>query len=552
MKSKSISSARERTDKASPAPVQTSERPAAGLAVYASWAVVAAAVIFAGIVRVRLLQIPLERDEGEYAYAGQLLLHGIPPYREAFNMKFPGVYAAYALIMAACGQSIAGIHIGLLICNAATIVLVFLLGRRLVGATAGAGAAAAYALLSLSPGVYGTQAHATHFVVLAVLGASLLLLKAMDSGRSLGLFTSGLLFGIGILMKQHGAFFAIFGAGYLVWEGWHAQGKARSLALRKPAILFGGIFASLALAAIALAIAGVFGKFWFWTFTYARQYVTETGIPAGIDTFNAVFPRVVGPNFLIWILAGVGALAIWWKKEDRAAAVFVTALLVVSFVAVCPGLYFREHYFVLMLPAVALLAGAGLGLLQRWLSNPMAIGLYAVVLLFPVFQQSDFFFRLSPLEASRRMYSVNPFPEAIAVAEYIRAHTPENARVVVFGSEPEIYFYAGRRADTGYIYTYSMMEPQPYALTMQNEMIHDIETRRPAYVVVVNVVWSWVVRPDSSRHILQWWDAYHAKNYQKVGVADIISSDQTEYVWSNAESYSPKSSTFLEVYRRKD
>ena len=40
-------------------------------------------------IRIRLLGIPLERDEGEYAYTGQLMLQGIPPYKLAYNMKFP-------------------------------------------------------------------------------------------------------------------------------------------------------------------------------------------------------------------------------------------------------------------------------------------------------------------------------------------------------------------------------------------------------------------------------------------------------------------------------
>jgi hypothetical protein len=30
-------------------------------------------------IRWHLRGIPLERDEGEYAYAGQLILHGVPP-----------------------------------------------------------------------------------------------------------------------------------------------------------------------------------------------------------------------------------------------------------------------------------------------------------------------------------------------------------------------------------------------------------------------------------------------------------------------------------------
>lgn len=45
---------------------------------------------FVVYVRVRLLNLPLERDEGEYAYAGQLILEGVPPYKEAWNMKLPG------------------------------------------------------------------------------------------------------------------------------------------------------------------------------------------------------------------------------------------------------------------------------------------------------------------------------------------------------------------------------------------------------------------------------------------------------------------------------
>jgi hypothetical protein len=85
----------------------------------------AAIVLFFGLVRFRLRDIPLERDEGEYAYAGQLLLEGFPPYTLAYNMKLPGTSAAYALVMAIFGQTAAGIHMGLLVVNSAVTVLVF-------------------------------------------------------------------------------------------------------------------------------------------------------------------------------------------------------------------------------------------------------------------------------------------------------------------------------------------------------------------------------------------------------------------------------------------
>ena len=69
-----------------------------------AWLVVLAVLLFVGFIRVRLLDMPLERDEGEYAYAGQLILQGIPPYEMAYSMKLPGTYYAYALGLGCLGQ----------------------------------------------------------------------------------------------------------------------------------------------------------------------------------------------------------------------------------------------------------------------------------------------------------------------------------------------------------------------------------------------------------------------------------------------------------------
>src|ERR1035437_5475526 len=42
------------------------------------------------IIRWRLVGMPLERDEGEYAYFSHLIRNGITPYKEAYKMKLPG------------------------------------------------------------------------------------------------------------------------------------------------------------------------------------------------------------------------------------------------------------------------------------------------------------------------------------------------------------------------------------------------------------------------------------------------------------------------------
>src|SRR5205807_8384215 len=129
-----------------------------------AWILIGLTILFVLFVRVRLREMPLERDEGEYAFAGQLMLQGVAPYQEVYNMKLPGTYAAYAVIMALFGQTGAGIHAGLTLANAASILLIFLVGRKLLDEPAGIVAAISFALLSLSPSTLGLAAHASHFL----------------------------------------------------------------------------------------------------------------------------------------------------------------------------------------------------------------------------------------------------------------------------------------------------------------------------------------------------------------------------------------------------
>ena len=162
-------------------------------------------------IRIRLLNIPLERDEGEYAYAGQLMLHGIAPYKLAYNMKFPGTYAFYAMIMSVFGQTTFGVHLGLLLVNLATVGLVLLIGLRLVNWETGLAAATTYVVLAINPAVMGLAAHATHFVIFFTLVGLVLLLGNSCSTSLASIFISGLFLGVAVLMKQPGMIFLIFG-----------------------------------------------------------------------------------------------------------------------------------------------------------------------------------------------------------------------------------------------------------------------------------------------------------------------------------------------------
>jgi len=512
--------------------------------------VLALALLSAASVRVRLLEVPLERDEGEYAYAGQMLLQGIAPYAQVYNMKLPGTYAAYAIIESTFGATVAGIHLGFLLVNAGASVLVFLIGRRLFGGPAGAIAGASYALLSLSPSVLGTSAHATHFVVLPVLAGFLLLLQYFESRKPVLGFLSAVLFGLGFVMKQQGVFFPAFALFLFGWRIW----RTRPLALGPSAARLGmfgfGLAAPFAFTCAVLWWRGVWSNFWFWTFEYARAYVSTVSIEQGWTNFWSTFTLVVEPSLLIWILAGVGLAAILVDRKwaDRRATMISFALF--SALSITPGLYFRSHYFVTALPAIALLDGAGFasvgGLMLRrhpgraWGAAPAALAVIALG--WPVLQQRAFFFEMTPIQASRHLYGLEPFPEAIEIGRRLQEQSEPQDRIAILGAEPEIFFYAHRRSATGYIYVYSVWENQPYADRMAQEMIREIETAQPRFVIVQFIP----PRLDG------WARPYLKQFYELEGRVDMISDEQTRYYWgADASKPGPAPRRVIQIFRRR-
>ena len=129
------------------------------------------------------------------------------------------------------------------------------------------------------------------------------------------------------------------------------------------------------------------------------------------------------------------------------------------------------------------------------------------------------FFQRPAVQICQSHLCEEPFVEAPAVAGYIREHSSPNARVAVLGSEPEIYFYSHRHSATGYLYAYPLMEPQPYPLKMQREMIGEIESNQPEYLVWVGSANSWAVRPRPTGQFLNRSTNTPGNFYEIAGIA---------------------------------
>jgi hypothetical protein len=519
------------------------------------------AVILVVVVRVRLLSVPLERDEGEYAYAGQLLLQGIPPFKETYNMKMPGIYGAYALCMAIFGQTTTGIHLGLLAVNLGSIVMLFLLVRRLIDGPTAASAAAMFAVLAVSQSVLGVFAHATHFVVFFALMGSWCASKAIESQKLIHIFLSGLAFGIAFTMKQHAAPFIALAGSILIWHSIRS-GEGPKKSSIKAGVFATAVFLPYAAIAGVMVASGSFKTFWFWTVDYARAYVNQIPLARGARTFYSKTYSCIRFDPAIWILGIAGMVSIAFMERFRKVRPLLYLVLIASLASIMPGFYFREHYYVLLFPALAVFAAIGIeraaGYAGFAFSTVRVEHLRAAIVFATIavtaLNQRQYYFINSPADVSRSIYNIDEFlfSKSVDIADYVAKNTSPDEKIAVLGSEPQVYFYAKRRAATGYMYAYPLMEIQPFARKMQDELIEEIERNKPRFIVFFGSSTSWMYKKSSDIHVLDWFHEYSQKEYDVVGFVEPQPNGKIQELWGpEARQMKPATTNFIVVLRRK-
>ncbi len=462
--------------------------------------------VFVAAIRVRLAPMPLERDEGEYAYMGQQMLRGVVPYAQAANMKWPGTYVFYAGIQALFGQSDVGIRLGLILVNAATGALLYGWAKALFDRQVAIWASLFFAVWSLSPSLLGMIGHATHFVSLCALGGIWVGQRAKTTGKPALFLWSGALFGLAMLMKQHGALLllpALLGC---------FGGIGFSAGMRRALMLLLGAILPVAACFGWLWRSGVWEKFWFWTVDYARFYATSTPfslVMRNLEANTGDFAR----DAALWGLALLGFYGLWRRALPHRGE--ISLWLAVSLAMTIPGFFFRPHYFVPAIPFLSLLAAlfvreTGVILRENRIRNPRRVPrlIGAAALAITLFFHRAALFTLSPDEASQRIYRGEMFVQTKAIGLQLRAQMAPDESLAILGSEPQIAFYARRKLASEFLYTYNLVELQPLAPSMQRTMAGQIERAAPAILVSVRSERSWVIWPDSDRFIFSWQSRY--------------------------------------------
>lgn len=525
---------------------KTSKHEKAELVMAALFLLLSLAVVL--YVRIRLLGMPFERDEGEFAYSGQLILKGFPPYLHAYTMKLPGMAYLSALFMLCFGETVHGLHLGLLLANILSGTLLFFIARNLFGVTAGLISAGIFGLMTVSQHLLGTFAHATHFVGLFVLAASFLIISGESSSSRYRCLTAGFFLGIAFLIKQHAVLFLASALLFILLDARNIRKR-----LDSGLMLFAGFLVPYLLTLLILLKQGVFSSFRLWTISYASAYATGLTPLLGWINFKSQLGEILGSMGAYWAFASAGLL-VMIAKRSKHGLLFTIPLLLCSLLAICPGFHFRPHYFILLAPAVAILAGSILarGLFPSAARISLILAIFAAAL-FQLWNEGWLLFAATPQEYLKKAYqTTKPFVESAVVAEYVKGITTEKDRILVLGSEPQIYFYANRISASGHIYMYPLMEQQPYAVQMQEEMLKQISVSRPACLILVDDLSSWLAVSKEGELFRERLGGFVKEKYELDGVAAVSRENESFYVFGErAKQFIPNSASRILVYRLK-
>ena len=517
-------------------------------------------LLIIALLRFSFLEVPLERDEGAYAYIAQLLLDGIAPYTQAYSLYFPGIFIIYALTFLVFGQTIFAIHFCLLIANLVTIVFIYLIGKRLFDSLTGIISGATFGLLGLNPHAQGLFSHGEPFTMLFICTGVYILLLGINSNKKFLFIWSGIFFGLGLLIKQNILVFASLPFIYLCFIFFKSSDQNKQF--WRDALLFYiyGYFIPLTIFFIFCLITKSWSQMFFWTFIMPSEMTPPASIIRIIEQFKILTPPIIKSSSLFFSFSFIGLLTPLWNSKLRPGTYFIILFLFISFFTMCISFYLRAHYFIYLFPSIALLTGVGFSSIYVLIkkipliktNKLVIIGLVLLFFSYSILSQKKFLFQTSTIMVSRSIYGGNPFPESLIIADYVKKHSSPEDKIAILGSEPQILFYADRVSASKHIFTYYLMGNHPHALTMQKEVMTDIELTKPPILINVVIPTSWLFQKDSKSMLFHWLDDFVSKNYNLTGIVEIQDTNTTKYFWGeNTAKFIPKKENFIQIYLRK-
>lgn len=426
---------------------------------------------------------PFERDEGTYATIAQGVLDGKVPYRDLFDNKPPLIYGWYALSFALFGESVWAPRILAACLLSLTTLALFGQAKLVMPRGVAYTAAAVFALSTGLPWV-ALHANTEAYMLLPLVTSLTAFTLGMRSGRLWWFMACGALGGLAVMTKQVAVWNVIALA--VVAASWRAS-EPTGLAERlgPAACILGGAAAAVTAVMIPFIYTGSAGDFFYATFSYNWLYVgaismAERLLNAGYGLL--LFFGVAAPV----IVAGLVGLYALWRQRRRQAYYALAVWAVGSAVGVGTGGRFFPHYFLHLLPALAILSAVVF--YDAWqrrqfavVSKPViAVGVALVVISAGTNAVLYIFPREAEHVVAESVYYQKEWEEdSDELAAFIERRTEPGDTIFNLGREPQLYFYADRQPPGRYFYDWAVN----YDERNLQEMLVDLRAARPKYII---------------------------------------------------------------------
>jgi hypothetical protein len=429
----------------------------------------------------------MDIDEGSYAAIASRMLAGGLPYRDGVENKFPAIFYLYAAVFRIAGRyEMRAVHAVAALAALATALVVGAIAAHVVregGADDVAArrtgwlAALLYAVFSTT---YEPKLLAANTELFAVLPASLAVLVYLRArGRLADLLTVGVLAAVALLFKQVAGLLLVALTVDLLVRGVRERRPGRALA----GIVLLGLGAAAVVGNVVLAFQrwGILrdAAFWSWTYVF-RHYIPAAAGRWGVlgRVLKCLLPFTLAMSPLLFL-----ARRIRPSGEARMLWLWLVAMTGATLV----GGRMYGHYFILTIPPLAVLGGAG-GV--AWLASASVTKrrlLAALVVLMAIgFSDAAWLFR----GATDSWVRVSP--DYRRAADYVRARTTPDDRVFVWGWFPALYVAADRVPASRFVYTHLLTGARatsgaatrahlvPEAWPM---LLDDLARERPVYIL---------------------------------------------------------------------
>jgi 4-amino-4-deoxy-L-arabinose transferase-like glycosyltransferase len=426
----------------------------------------------------------LDIDESDLVVAARAMADGGVPYVDFVEKKPPLLYLFY------WPAAVFGWHMWpiQLLAILWTFATAWVVGRaaRLVTSSPEAGAAAAW-LTGLASACNVLSVNAELLLNLPAAAAMWCFLRAEHGGSRRNDVLAGFFVAFASLFKHQAGIGLVAIEATLLWQ---SIALSRGPLLARHAAVLGGFVVPWAATALVYAALGHLDAFLEWN--VARNFLySSVGVGSALARFGeALALSVVAAAPLLWWRA-IAELARGPRRD--VTRFFLLVSVWATWIPVSLGLRFYTHYFLQFVPALALLAAPYVAaLVGRWPSlRRGARAGFVVALALPVVAYTAYAITRGVLEK----YPAQE-PKTRALAAWLRAHTPLEAKLFVWGHYTPIYYLAERGMGTRYYNTSTHVGdfdpahlPPGFDLSPHRShrdiqaTVQDLEVRRPEYVV---------------------------------------------------------------------